>query len=74
MPVSIAEFKENLPKYLLLAAMEEILITDRGEVIAKLVSPFQDRVKTAKSLFGILPKTITPEEVEEEKFKNLCGY
>ena len=54
-------------KYLLLSATEDIFITKNGKVIAKLTNPHQDRVETAKSLFGILPKDATIEEARSER-------
>lgn len=67
MSVTATEFKANLGKYLLLAATEDILITQYGKVIAKLTSPFQSRVEIAESLFGALPQTSTWEEAREEQ-------
>ena len=43
----------------MLAATEDVFITQYGKVVAKLSNPFQDRVDAAKSLFGILPQTMT---------------
>ena len=67
MSITATELKMNLSKYLVLSATEDIYITKNGKVISKLTNPFQDRVDTAKSLFGILPDTITLEESEEER-------
>lgn len=69
MSVTATEFKANLGKYLLLAATEDILITQYGKVIAKLTSPFQSRVEIAESLFGALPQTSTWEEAREEQLE-----
>lgn len=55
MSITATELKNNLGKYLLLAASEDIFITQGGKVIAKLSNPYQDRVNIAKSLFGVLP-------------------
>ena len=55
MSVTATELKNNLGKYLVLSATEDIFITKNGKVVAKLTNPYQDRVETAKSLFGILP-------------------
>ena len=55
MSVTATELKNNLGKYLALSATEDIFITKNGRVVAKLINPYQDRVETAKSLFGILP-------------------
>ena len=67
MSITATELKNNLGKYLLLSATEDILITKNGKVVAKLVNPQQNRVDTAKSLFGILPKDADIEEVRAER-------
>lgn len=67
MSITATELKNNLGKYLLLSATEDIFITKNGKVIAKLTNPHQDRVETAKSLFGILPKDATIEEARSER-------
>lgn len=67
MSITATELKTNLSKYLVLSATEDIFITKNGKVICKLTNPFQDRVDTAKSLFGILPDTITLEETKKER-------
>lgn len=54
MLITATELKNNLGKYLLLAATEDIFITRNGKVVAKLSNPNQDRVEMAKSLFSIL--------------------
>ena len=67
MSITAAELKENLSKYLRLAATEDIYITQYGKVVAKLSNPFRDRVDVAKFLFGILPQTMTYEEAMDER-------
>ena len=67
MSITATELKANLGKYQLLAATEDIFITQYGRVVAKLTNPFQDRVEIAESLFGILPQTMTLEEVKAER-------
>lgn len=67
MSITATELKTNMGKYLLLAATEDIFITQYGKIIAKLTNPFQDRVKTAEALFGSLPQTTTLEEAREER-------
>lgn len=64
MSITATELKQNLGKYLLLSAKEDIYITKQGKVIAKLTNPYQNRVDTAKSLFGILPKDVN--EIDEK--------
>ncbi len=67
MSITATELKVNLGKYLMLAETEDIYITRNGKVVAKLSNPYQDRVDVAKSLFGILPIDMTPEEALEER-------
>lgn len=71
MSITATEFKTNFSKYLMLSATEDIFITKNGKVIAKLTNPFQERVDIAKSLFGIIPSDITPEEAREERLKKI---
>lgn len=68
MSITATELKNNLGKYLLLSATEDIFITKNGKVVAKLTNPYQDRVETAKSLFGILPQDA---DVEAARAENL---
>lgn len=67
MSITATELKNNLGKYLLLSATEDIFITKNGKVVAKLVNPHQNRVETAKSLFGILPKDANIETTRTER-------
>lgn len=71
MSITATELKNNLSKYLLLAATEDIYITQYGKVVAKLTNPFQDRVAVAESLFGVLPQTMTYEEAREERLNEV---
>ena len=70
MSITATELKQNLGKYLLLSANEDIYITKTGKVIAKLSNPNQNRVDTAKSLFGILPKDASLEDAKAERLNN----
>ena len=71
MSITATELKLNLGKYLLLAATQDVYITRNGKTIAKLVSPYQDRVDTADTLFGSVPDTMTLEEAREERLNSL---
>ena len=71
MSITATELKNNLGKYLMLAATEDIFITKNGKIVAKLSNPHQDRVDMAKSLFGILPADITLEEAKTERFNQI---
>lgn len=65
--ITATELKQNLSKYLLLSATEDIFITKNGKIISKLSNPFQDKVEVAKSLLGSVPATMTLEEASEER-------
>ena len=67
MSITATEFKSNLGKYLQMAMVEDILITQYGKVIARLTTPFESRVEIAESLFGVLPQVSTFEEAREER-------
>lgn len=69
MSVTATELKSNLGMYLMLAQKEDVYITRNGKVVAKLTNPYQDRVEMAKSLFGVLPADLTPEQVREERLR-----
>ena len=71
MTITATELKKNLGKYLVLAATEDIMITQYGKVVAKLSNPFQERLDIAQSLFGILPQTTTLEEALDERAAEL---
>ncbi len=70
MSITATELKQNLGKYLLLSAQEDIYITKNGKVIAKLTNPNQNRVDTAKSLFGILSKDADINLAKDERLEN----
>ncbi len=71
MPVTDTELGANLSKYLLLAMTEDIFITKHGKIVAKLTNPFQNKIETAKSLFGILPQTMTLESAKEKRVNEI---
>jgi prevent-host-death family protein len=67
MSITVTELKTNLGKYLLLAATEDIFITRNGRTVAKLTSPYQNKLDTVDALFGSVPATMTLEEGREER-------
>lgn len=67
MSITATELKQNLGKYLLLSSQEDIYITKNGKTIAKLTNPYQDKVSTAQSLFGILPHNADINVSKEER-------
>lgn len=67
MSITATELKQNLGKYLLLSAKEDILITKNGKIVAKLTNPNQNKVNMAKSLFGILPEDASIEDAKSER-------
>ena len=71
MSITATELKNNLGKYLMLAATEDIFVTKNGKVVAKISNPYQDRVDIAKSLFGIFPADVTLEEAREERLDRI---
>ncbi len=71
MAITTEELQQNLTKYIIMAETEQILITSNGKVVAMLSNPNQDRIETAKSLFGILPADITLEDSINERLASI---
>lgn len=54
MAITANELKNNLEKYLLYATKKDIFITKDGKIVAKLTSPYQNKIDIAESLFGCI--------------------
>lgn len=65
--ITATELKNDLSKYLYASMTEDVLITKNGKVISKLSNPNSSKVAKAKSLFGILPNTMTLDEARDER-------
>lgn len=70
MSITATELKKNLGKYLTLSETEDVFITKNGRVIAKLTNPHQNRIDTAKSLFGILPPDASIDDTRAERLES----
>ena len=71
MSITATELKANLGKYLLMAATEDIYVTRNGRTVAKLTSPYQNKLDTVNSLFGSIPAGMTLEESKEERLNRV---
>lgn len=71
MSITATELKNNLAKYLILAEKEDIYITKNGKIIAKLTSPFQDKLNVVNKLFGSIPSEISFEKAMEERLDSI---
>ena len=71
MSITASELKNNLAKYLILAEKEDIYITKNGKIIAKLTSPFQDKLDVVNKLFGSIPREISFEKAMEERLDSI---
>lgn len=71
MSITATQLKMNLGKYLDLAQNEDIYITKNGKAIAKLTSPYKNKLDTVKSLHGCLPADITLDEAKEERLGSI---
>ncbi|MCD8153143.1 MAG: type II toxin-antitoxin system prevent-host-death family antitoxin [Clostridiales bacterium] len=71
MSITATELKANLGKYLLLAATEDVFITRNGKTIAKLTSPYQNKLDIVDSLYGSIPADVTLEEAREERLDRI---
>ena len=67
MMVTATELKNNIGKYLTIVANEDVFITKNGKRIAKLSGATQDKVELARSLFGIIPPSMSLEQAKEDR-------
>lgn len=66
MKVNTTELRSHLSDYLTMASKEEIIITNKGIEIARIISPKQAKKRSLNNLVGILP-SLTDEETENIK-------
>ena len=71
MSITATELKAHLGKYLLMAATEDVYVTRNGRTVAKLTSPYQNKLDTVNSLFGSIPAGMTLEESKEERLNRV---
>ena len=64
--VNTTELRSHLSDYLDMANKEEIIITNKGIEIARIISPKQAKKRSLNNLVGILP-SLTDEETENIK-------
>lgn len=69
MTVTATELKTNLGRYLELAALQDIFITQNGKNVARLTSPSIDKLSILDSLVGIIPpqESIDENTIKEER-------
>jgi len=67
MLVSLSELKANPGKFAAMADQKDIYITKNGKRIAKLTHARQDKIASAKALFGILPADVNLDSAREER-------
>ena len=66
MKVNTTELRTHLSDYLTMANKEEIIITNKGIEIARIISPKQAKKRSLNNLVGILP-SLTDKEIENIK-------
>ena len=71
MSITATELKSNLGKYLDQAATEDIYISKNGKIIAKITSPYKNKLDIGKELYGSIPNTVTLEDAQKERRKQL---
>lgn len=69
MTVTATELKTNLGRYLELAALQDIFITQNGKNVARLTSPSIDKLSILDNLVGIIPpqESIDENTIKEER-------
>ena len=66
MKVNTTELRTHLSDYLTMANKEEIIITNKGIEIARIISPKQAKKRSLNNLVGLLP-SLTDKEIENIK-------
>ena len=66
MKVNTTELRTHLSDYLTMANKEEIIITNKGIEIARIISPKQAKKRSLNNLVGIFP-SLTDKEIENIK-------
>ena len=70
MLITATELKNNMGKYLALAAKHDIYITKNGKNVAKLTSANADKVVLLDSLVGIVRESnLTLDDVKRERLQ-----
>ena len=70
MLITATELKNNIGRYLALAATRDIYITKNGKSIAKLTSAAADKVALLDSLIGIIPeKNTTLDDIKRTRLE-----
>lgn len=68
MIITISELKANIGRYMDAAGAEEILVTRKGRVIARILPPVNDKMAALHSLIGAAKGVdMTLEEIRSER-------
>jgi antitoxin (DNA-binding transcriptional repressor) of toxin-antitoxin stability system len=73
MVITTTELKMNLGKYLEQAATEDIYISKKGKIIAKISAPYKNKLDIVNELYGSIPDSVTLDEAKEERRKFHAG-
>lgn len=65
--ISVSELKANAGKYLSMVGSQDIFITKNGKLIARLTKAKPDKVKAARSLFGLISGDVDLDKEREER-------
>ncbi|MDR3281187.1 MAG: type II toxin-antitoxin system prevent-host-death family antitoxin [Synergistaceae bacterium] len=68
MVITATELKTNIGKYLNILHEENIYVTKKGKVVAKISDPVEDKVTLLDSLVGIIPENaMTLDEAKRDR-------
>lgn len=65
--ISVSELKANAGKYVSMAGEQDIFITKNGKLIARLTTAKPDKVRAARSLFGLISDGVELDREREER-------
>mgnify|MGYP001039519962 CR=1 FL=1 len=70
--ISMSELKTDLDKYVAMADGQDIIITENGKAVAKLVTAKEAKKEAFKHFLGLFPEKgldLDPEQVREERLR-----
>ena len=71
MIITTTQLRENQKEYLDLSAKEDIYITRKGKIFAKISNPYADKMSVLHSLRGSISSKMSDKEIQDERTKNL---
>jgi prevent-host-death family protein len=67
MQVTLHELETDAHRIIDLTAEQEVLVTEHGEPVARIISARPDKAQAIRSLFGLIPNDTTLDEAKADR-------